>query len=62
MSVFGIKFNRQRLLTSGGLPSDSTSVLKAEPGKLDIKRCEPGILFISLQADTLFKLVIMMYL
>ena len=31
-----------------GLPSDSTCVLKAEPGKLDIKRREPGILFISL--------------
>ena len=36
------------MLTSRGLPSDSTCVLKAEPGKLDIKRCEPGILFISL--------------
>ena len=38
---------QERLLTSRGLPSDSTSVLKAEPGKLDIKRREPGILFIS---------------
>ena len=36
------------MLTSRGLPSDSTCVLKAEPGKLDIKRHEPGILFISL--------------
>ena len=27
-----------------GLPSDSTCVLKAEPGKLDIKRGKPGIL------------------
>ena len=35
------------MLTSRGLPSDSTCVLKAEPGKLDIKRREPGILFIS---------------
>ena len=26
---------------------DSTCVLKAEPGKLDIQSCEPGILFIS---------------
>ena len=34
-------------------------ILEAEPGKLDIKRCEPGILFISLQVDSLFKLVIM---
>ena len=46
------------LLTSQGLPSDSTSILKAEPGKLDIKRRKPGILFISLQADSLFKLAI----
>ena len=35
------------MLTSRGLPSDSTCVLKAEPGKLDLKSCEPGILFIS---------------
>ena len=34
------------MLTSRGLPSDSTCVLNAEPGKLDIKRREPGILFI----------------
>ena len=33
-------------MTSRGLPSDSTCVLKAEPGKLDIKRREPGILFV----------------
>ena len=36
------------MLTLRGLPSDSTYILKAEPGKLDIKRREPGILFISL--------------
>ena len=43
------RFNkRSRLLTLRGLPSDSTSVLKAEPGKLDIKSREPSILFISL--------------
>ena len=35
------------------------SVLKAEPGKLDIKRREPGILFISLPLVSLFKLAIM---
>ena len=36
------------MLTSQGL------LLKAEPGKLDIKRCEPGTLFISLPiVDTL---------
>ena len=49
----------ERLLISRGLPSDSTSVLKAEPGKLDIKRREPGILFISLPIVSLFKLAIM---
>ena len=31
-----------------GNPRDSTCVLEAKPGKLDIKRREPGILFISL--------------
>ena len=32
---------------------------QTEPGKLDIKRREPGILSISLQVDSLFKLAIM---
>ena len=50
------------MLTSQGFPSDSTCILKAEPGNLDIKRLGPGILFISLQADSLFKLAIMTYL
>ena len=36
-----------------------TCVLKAEPGKLDIKRHEPGILFISLPIVSFFKLAIM---
>ena len=36
-------------------------VLKAEPGKLDIKRREPGILFIGLPIVSLFKLAIMTY-
>ena len=44
---------------SRGLPRDSTCILKAETGKLDIKRREPGILFISLPIDSLFKLAIM---
>ena len=39
-------------------PPDSTCVLKAEPVKLDIKRRLPGILFISLQVGSLFKLEI----
>ena len=33
-------------------------VLEAEAGKLDIKRRKPGILFISLPTDSLFKLAI----
>ena len=43
----------------GGLPSDSTGTLKAEPGKLYITRREPGILFISLPIVLLFKLAVM---
>ena len=39
--------------------SYSTFILKAELGKRDIKRREPGILFISLHTDSLFKLAIM---
>ena len=46
---------------SRGLPSHSTCILKAKPGKLDIKRREPGILFISLPIVSLFILVIMMF-
>ena len=48
----------RRLVELQDLPGDSTCFLIAKPGKLDIKRCEPGILFISL----LFKLGIMMLL
>ena len=36
------------LVESQGLLSNSTSDLEADPGKLDIKRHEPGILVISL--------------
>ena len=54
VSVFWYKVHqtrlRERLLTSRGLPSDSTCILEAEPGKLDIKRREPGILYISLSS------------
>ena len=50
------------LVESRGLPSDITSILEAKPGKLDIKRCEPGILFITLQVGSLIKLAIMMQL
>ena len=43
---------------SQGLPSDPTCILEAEPGKLDSKRCKPGIKFISLQVSSLLKLAI----
>ena len=59
---FDIKFTRQgfrMLVVPQGLPSDSTCVIEAESGKLDIKRCEPGILFINLPIGSLFKLGIM---
>ena len=42
-----MKFTRQGL-ESEALPSDSTCFLEAQPGKLDLKRCEPGILFLGL--------------
>ena len=51
---FDIKFTRQGFKTLAELRdllSDSTCVLKAEPGKLDIK---------SLQVGSLFKLAAMM--
>ena len=47
------------LVELGGLPSNSTYDLEAEPGKPDIKTVEPGIHFISLQVVKLFKLAIM---
>ena len=50
------------LVESGGLQSDSTCVLQAEPSNLDIKRGESGILFISIQVVSPFKLVSMTYL
>ena len=34
-------------------------IIKIEPGKLDIKRRGPGILFVSLPIDPCFKLVIL---
>ena len=39
-------------------PRHSTRILETEPCKFDIKRCEPGILFVSLQVGPLFKLAI----
>ena len=49
----------RKLVESQGLRSDSTCILKAEPGELDIRRCKPGILFNSLPIGSLFKLAIM---
>ena len=34
-----------KLVESPGLPSDSASLLEAEAGKLDIKRCQPEVTF-----------------
>ena len=48
---FDIKFTRQGF--------EKACVLKAESGKLDTKRREPGIGFISLPTGSLFKLAIM---
>ena len=45
----------RKIVVLQGLRSDSTCFLIEEPGKLDIKRCESDILFISL----LFKIEIM---
>ena len=42
-------------MTSPGLPSDSTCILKAEAGILDIEKRKPGILVISLPIVSLFK-------
>ena len=47
------------IVESRGLPCVSTYVLKAELGKLIIKTLEPGILFISFQVVSLFKLASM---
>ena len=58
---FDIKFTRlgfEKTVELRGLLSGSTCVFKAEPGKLDIKIQKPGILFISLQVDSLFKLAV----
>ena len=47
------------LVEPQGLRSDSTCVIEAEPGKVDIKRREPGILFIILPIGLLIKIPIM---
>ena len=43
------------------LAGDTTGFLEAEPGKLVIKRRESGILSISLQVGSLFKLAVMSF-
>ena len=45
---------------SQGLLSNSTCILEAKPGKVDIKTREPDILFISLQVGSIYKLAITM--
>ena len=47
---------QERLLASQGLPGNSTCILKAEPGKLDMKRPEPGILYITCSLPSWFTL------
>ena len=46
------------MLVESRVPSESTCLLEAKPGKLDIKRHDSDILFISLQVGSLFKLAI----
>ena len=58
MIVFRYQVVYQAMLQER-LSSESTCILKAEPGKLDIKRREPGIPLISLPIVSLFKLAIM---
>ena len=50
---------RERLLNRAALQRDSNMHSQSLAGKLDIKRHEPGILFISLPIGSLFKLAIM---
>ena len=50
---------KRMLVEPQGLPRSSTCILGAEPGKFDIKRREPDILFISLHIASFFKLAIM---
>ena len=47
------------LVESSGSAKRFNIRIRAEPGKLDIKSSKPGILFISLQAGSLFKQAIM---
>ena len=46
---------RERLLTSGDLPGDSTCILEAEPGKFDNKRRELVFFLSAYQVDSLFE-------
>ena len=47
---------RKHMLNCEGLLIDSTCFLEAEPGKVNIERHKPEILFISLHAGSPFKL------
>ena len=46
------------MLNGEALPSNLLPILKAESGKLDIKRRKPGILFISLPLCAIFEFMI----
>ena len=54
--VFSGKASRKLVESCSRLTDDSTCVLETEPGKLNFKKCKPGILFFSLQVVSLFKL------
>ena len=50
---------QERLVNCKALLGNSTCLLKAEPGKLCVKRSHPDILFISIPIISIFKLAIM---
>ena len=52
--ISGLPGKVSRMLVESRGLLDSASVLEAEPGELDIKRCKLGILFTSLQVASLF--------
>ena len=57
-----IKFTRQGFENACGivrLAEQFNMHSRSQAGKLDVKRRKPGILFISLQGGSLFKLAIM---
>ena len=62
MSTFDIKFNRQGFRNAcriARLAEQFNMHSLNRASKIDLKRCEPGILFISLPIGSLFKMTIM---